>query len=83
MSGFESGAIQSIRSNKNLRRGPGQKFKESMYTRNYLPVPVYSKKDSALIQQANEQRKVSIKKELLWFVLAGIIVYKIIAQLVI
>ena len=75
MSGFESGAIQSIRSNQQLRRGPGQKFKESLYVRGGLPVSSTSRKESSRIKQAEERRKTSILKQLLWLGVAFVFVY--------
>lgn len=75
MSGFESGAIQSIRSNQRLRRGPGQKFKESLYVRGGLPISSSTRKESSRIKQANERRKTAVKMQLFWLGVAAIFVF--------
>jgi len=81
MSGFETGAIQSIRNNQNLRRGPGLKFKESMYHRGCLPAASSHGKVSKLIKRADDQRNAAIKRQLLCIVVVALIASAVVGWL--
>jgi len=81
MSGFEGGAIQSIRSNANLRAGSGQLFKNQNKLNSPYVARTPQKEDARLIARATAQKNNTIKNYLLVLLVAATVALSILEYL--